>query len=429
MTEAELLRTLVDLVPDVVYFQDEEGRYRFANRAAAENVGLTVDEMLGRTDRDVFPPETAEMIRENREAILAAGESRRVEEAIELPSGEERVYEALSVPLDEETSGITGIAGIVRDVTDRRRAEAELARTKEKYEAVFELNPVSLLVMEGASGRVLEVNRAFEELTGYGRQEVLDRPLAELEIFLDPDRVRSLGQRAASEDDVQEDVVRVRRKGGEVRDMLLGCVSLAPEDGVYVIAAGQDVSPFVEAEQMLRRRAFHDALTGLPNRDLLWDRCMHALERADRTGDRPGVLYLDLDGFKRVNDSHGHAAGDEVLCGAAERFSACTRGEDTVARIGGDEFVVLLETAEGPEDVEAGAERLLAALEDPLPIPGGTVRIGASCGGVHVDTSAFPEGMEASIPDRVDEILRVADEQMYAAKAAGGGCFRLASYP
>ncbi len=431
MENPELLRTLIDLVPDVVYFQDAEGRYRFANRAAAAHLGLSVDELLGRTEGEVFPEETAEMIRGNRQEIMASGEGRSDEAEVELPSGETRIFESRSVPLEDTGSGMRGVAGIVRDVTERHRTERELARAKEKYEAVFELNPVSLMVMEGGTGRILEVNEAFENLYGRPRQDVVGRSAAELEIFLDPEKVEELGSRSASEGTAQEAVVRVRRASGEVREVLLACVSLLPDGEVHLIVAGQDVSPMVEEEQALRRRAFHDALTGLPNRDLLWDRSVHAMERVGRTGDGLGVLYLDLDGFKAVNDTHGHAAGDAVLEELARRFSDGARREDTVARVGGDEFVFLLESVEDAADVEAAAGRLLASLDEPLRIPDvdGPIRLRASCGAVHVDAVDLPSPDPMPVPDRVDEILRRADEAMYAAKADGGGVHRVASYP
>lgn len=430
MNQPELLQALLDLLPDVVYFQDAEGRYRVANETAAANVGLSLDELIGQTPEDVFSDrDTIEMMDRNRERMLASGEPRTVEDEITLPSGETRTYEARSIPIDAEEFGIPGIAGIVRDVTDRHRAERALARTKQKYEAVFELNPVSLMVLDGETDLVLEVNAAFEKLYGLDRTEAVGREPAELDVFVDPGEIEHLGARAMADDEIQEDVVRIRRRSGEVRDVLLACVSLTPDDESYVIAAGQDVSPFVEAEQALRRRAFHDALTGLPNRDLLWDRCLHALERAGRTGDRLGVLFIDLDGFKTVNDSHGHAAGDTVLTAVAEPLTDATRSEDTVSRLGGDEFVVLLETTEDADEIRAVAKRLMEAITEPVQLPQAIFRPSASLGGVEVEPANLEALNGETFEKRVDEILRRADQAMYAAKEDETTRSRFVTYP
>lgn len=430
MNQPEILQALLDLLPDVVYFQDSEGRYRVANETAAANLGLSLDELIGKTPDEVFSdPDTIEMMDHNREQMLESGEPRTVEDEVTLPSGETRIYEARSIPIDEEEFGIPGVAGIVRDVTDRHRAARALARTKEKYQAVFELNPVSLMVLDGETDRVLEVNTAFERLYGLDRTEAIGRKPSELDMFIDPSGIEDLGALAMADDEIQEDVIRIRRQSGEVRDVLLACVSLTPDDESYVIAAGQDVSPFVEAEQALRRRAFHDALTGLPNRDLLWDRCLHALERAGRTADRLAVLFIDLDGFKTVNDTHGHAAGDTVLIAVADRLTAATRSEDTVSRIGGDEFVVLLENTEDADDMRAVAQRLMGAITEPVQLSRTTIRPSASLGGVEVEPANLGAPNEGTFEDRVDEIMRRADQAMYAAKADEETTGRFVNYP
>ena len=159
----------------------------------------------------------------------------------------------------------------------------------------------------------------------------------------------------------------------------------------------------------LKRQAFHDPLTKLANRALFIDRVEHALTRGARERRSVAILFLDLDDFKAVNDSLGHAAGDELLVGAAQRISACVRPSDTTARLGGDEFAVLLEDASIPEGAIPTAERILHSLEEPFHIEGSEVRVRASVG---VALGALPE---------VDtgRLLRNADAAMYRAKARG----------
>ncbi len=174
------------------------------------------------------------------------------------------------------------------------------------------------------------------------------------------------------------------------------------ESVANVIGSGIERS---ESEQTIRHQAMHDALTGIPNRVLLHDRLQLALDRAGRDGTLVGVLYIDLDRFKDVNDSYGHSTGDALLVAAAERLTATLRPGDTVARVGGDEFAVIAEALAGPEEALALAERLLRALADPeRSLPGASIGIAVRQGG-----------------DSVEEAMRDADTALYRAKAAGRG--------
>jgi len=176
----------------------------------------------------------------------------------------------------------------------------------------------------------------------------------------------------------------------------------------------------VEAE--LIARAMHDALTGLPTRTLLLDRLRMALGAAARSGGRGALLFVDLDGFKQVNDTHGHAAGDAVLRAAAARMSGAVRAIDTVARVGGDEFIVLLPVLAAGEDGERVAFKLLHALDAPVPLGDEQVRVGASIGVVGFG----PETVTSASTDLAETLIARADVAMYEAKHAGRATVRAA---
>jgi diguanylate cyclase (GGDEF)-like protein len=183
-----------------------------------------------------------------------------------------------------------------------------------------------------------------------------------------------------------------------------------------MIFSSRDVTDRVAQQEQLERLAFHDALTGLPNRALFADRVAHALRKRTTRTAPPAVLFMDLDGFKAVNDSAGHAVGDALLIHAARRIQASVRAEDTVARLGGDEFAALLEGEAGrhPSRAEDVAERILAALTQPYEIAGKKALVSASI------------GMTLALPGVTpDELLRQADEAMYEAKRAGKGRIRM----
>ena len=184
-------------------------------------------------------------------------------------------------------------------------------------------------------------------------------------------------------------------------------------DVTQILGVARDITDVVEVEERLRLAALQDALTGLPNRTLMADRLRNALARSSRSGAELAVLFVDLDGFKRVNDTGGHQAGDEVLRVTADRLRASLRTVDSVARVGGDEFVVLVEAAPLGEidvrhDARAIAERIKDTLAEPIAFAGATYRVTASVGITFAQAGTDP-----------DAVLRDADMAMYQAKSRG----------
>ena len=178
-----------------------------------------------------------------------------------------------------------------------------------------------------------------------------------------------------------------------------------------ISAVARDISDLKAAQRQLHEMATHDYLTGMPNRVLLYDRLEQALARFHRYGQPVALLYLDLDRFKPVNDAYGHHVGDKVLQKISDRIDAVIRDTDTAARIGGDEFCLLIEGIGDVALLEAVAERLIAAISEPIEVDGATAEVGASIGLVAVDESCA----------EADSLMALADEAMYRAKAAGRG--------
>jgi diguanylate cyclase len=197
--------------------------------------------------------------------------------------------------------------------------------------------------------------------------------------------------------------------------LLVPCTALSVGAVVSLLRANRDLESQMEAHKLvevaLRFQAFHDPLTGLANRALFTDRLEHALARRRRTGEEVGLLLIDLDDFKAVNDSHGHDAGDELLEEVSRRLVRCIRATDTAVRLGGDEFVILVEQWHRSDELERMAHRVLEEFDGGIPLGGRHVSITASIGVARAmgttDTSA--------------DLLRQADEAMYAAKAGGKG--------
>ena len=251
-------------------------------------------------------------------------------------------------------------------------------------------------------GRWLRVNRAPCETLGYLEEELLGRALGDTTHPDDREQARRL---LSGED-------RAYRKDGRTVWALVSVSVMHDEAGevLYFISQVQDVTGRKGLEEKLSRLAYHDALTGLPNRTLLEERLGHAFDRSGRTRTPVAILYLDLDGFKEVNDSLGHEAGDRLMVGLARRIKAHSRPADTVARLGGDEFRVLLEDVRGPGEAGRLADRLREYLTEPFDLNEGPVRVGVSIG----VAEKGPNDEDRT----VERLLCEADAEIYRAKKA-----------
>ncbi len=291
-------------------------------------------------------------------------------------------------------------------------SQRELRAGEERYALAASAANDGLWDWNVASGEAYFSAR-FKSLLGCGDEEIA--PVAEAWLSrVHPEDREALDAKldAAASDTHAEHEHRLLHKDGGYRHVLSRWVTLRSEDGIVLRRVGSlsDVTARKEAEGRLRREALYDALTGLPNRTLLMDRLRQALARAKRHPHQVcGLLFLDVDRFKVVNDSLGHAVGDQLLCELARRLERCVRPEDTVARLGGDEFTVLLESVRGPKDATLAAERIQSGIS-------GVVRLGEN----EVFTTVSI-GIAISSDDyqQPADLIRDADTAMYRAKAAG----------
>ncbi|EKV31876.1 putative signal transduction protein [Caenispirillum salinarum AK4] len=309
-------------------------------------------------------------------------------------------------------SGEQGTVLLFTDIRERKQAELQL-RT---LSTAVERGPAPVTIF-GDDGVIQYANPPFCDLMGYPADKLVGATMASM---------RS-GQ---TEPSVYEDLWRTIRRGrvwrGEVSSkchdgrVVLLHTSVAPisstgsSDFVYV-ALFEDITERRREEDDVWCQANFDALTGLPNRNLFQDRLVQAVEQSRRNKGMMALMYIDLDGFKKVNDTLGHAAGDMVLKEAGDRIAAYLRSTDTVARLGGDEFAVLIPASVSPREIEFVAERILVSLAQPFDLGGQTEKIAGSVG------IAFYSGEE----ENLDRLVHRADIAMYAAKRHGGSVFRL----
>ncbi len=283
--------------------------------------------------------------------------------------------------------------------------------------SVFATANEGVLVTDRA-GSIIEVNDAFTFITGYERDEVLGKNPRVLSSGRHDEAFFSRMWRCINETGRWRGEIWNRRKNGEVYPEHLSISAVQGDDGKvsHYVAVLADISHLKAHEQELKRLAHYDPLTGLPNRRLLSDRIAQAMTHTRRRGDIMALVVLDLDGFKPINDSLGHEAGDRVLKGVAQRLKRCLRGGDTAARLGGDEFVLVLLGIDSLRECELAFERILTELARPLDLDGsGSVVVSASLG-----ATLYPDDHSDA-----DTLLRHADQAMYRAKQEGRNRFHV----
>jgi diguanylate cyclase (GGDEF)-like protein/PAS domain S-box-containing protein len=405
---------LLDQLPAGVFVLDAAGSAVYANAAAERLLGrgilasVPVGELattylavLAGTD-DPYPVERLPIVR------ALAGEESTVDD-LEILTPRGRVpLEVWGAPIRGDDGAVVYALTVFQDISPRRLAEAALADVRREFESAFHCAPGGMAML-GLDEQLLEVNDAFCEFLGFSRDELVGRNARDL---VDPaDReadAELLADLRAGRTAAYRTEKRYRRATGELVWTLQARSMASDAKGRrLLIDQVENIDERKRNEQELAWRALHDPLTKLPNRHLLTERLDHALERLDRQPGGVGVLYIDLDGFKPINDRLGHAAGDEVLRQAAQRVAGQLRRQDTPARVGGDELVVLCENVTETRQLEALAGRLERALRVPYKLAGDTIAIGASIG-IAITDGGDGVGSEG--------LLARADAAMYAAK-------------
>ncbi len=421
LTEAEHdLRTTLDNVPSMIAYWDASMHNRFANRAALEEFGTYPVPVRGR--------HISELLSETRYAaskpyydLALAGAPQRFERTDQNPKGQPR-HSIVSYLPDADARGVvTGLFVEVTDITERKRMENELFDEKERVRLTLQAIGDAVVCWD-AKGIVTYLNPVAERLTGWQAFDAAGRRIDEVVVLRSPDNDSVLASSLLV-------AIKTGKVSGSVRGVLVHRTSgqrfqvdktsspITDRHGAVTgaVAVLRDVTESVVMAERMAHLAQYDALTDLPNRVLLQDRAQLAISQARRDGKCLAVMYLDLDGFKDVNDTLGHDVGDLLLVQFAQRLKAAVRASDTVCRQGGDEFVVLLPGLDGAEAACHVARKILASCDTPFALAGRFLQVGLS-GGI----ALFPQH-----GDTFDALSRHADSAMYAAKRGGRMRFML----
>jgi diguanylate cyclase (GGDEF)-like protein/PAS domain S-box-containing protein len=308
----------------------------------------------------------------------------------------------------------TGLFLLVRRSLDRAHAAVSaLHRSDQKFAAAFRASPDGILLTSMASGRFIEVSDSVTRMTGYSRAELLDAGMTTASLWIDPAAHAAFQAGFDRDGRVVEMEARFRVKSGEERIGSMSAEIVYSDDGTLVMGIVRDITDIKRREQLIWEQGNFDSLTGLPNRHMFRTRLEALLTTAARLGAPFTVLLIDLDQFKEVNDTLGHAVGDQLLVAVAGRLRAALGPDVTVARLGGDEFTVLLSCEGAGPTPEAVAGQLISALALPFTLGVDIIFVSASIG-----VARYPDAGTGA-----EELLRHADQAMYAAKSAGRNRF------
>ena len=405
------MRQITSALGEGLYVMDPEGNLTFMNPEAERLLGWREEELVGKCVHDHIHhlDEKGGHVPFNDCAIMKANRAGEVlysdEDHFVRRDGTLFPVAYVAAPLMEEEV-FTGSVVAFQDITHRREAEEGMKLAAKVIE-----NSLEGIIITDPDARIRSVNPAFSSFTGYAEEEVIGRNPSILQSGRQgPEFYRQMWECLVREGQWQGEIWN-RHKNGEIYPEWLSISAIKDDHGRVSQYVGifSDISALKLAEQRLEHLATHDMLTGLPNRMLLMDRLEQAIAVVRRQQSDMAVLFIDLDKFKPINDTYGHEAGDVVLQEVAWRLKSCVRETDTVARMGGDEFVIILQNVVGERDVETVAEKILARLDEVVEVSEHRCQLGGSIG-----IAMYSKG------DRdADSLIGNADVAMYHVKETG----------
>ena len=408
----KMYQSLMDSLPQNHYRINPAGEITFINKFLEKSTGKPARKLMGKPLEDFFPSELKErLLAENRQ-ILERGES--FNNTLSYYQDDKKVYlESHKFPIKDSSGNIVGIQGFFWDVTDEVMAQ----KSVELAASVFTTAQEGIMIV-CPKGKILDINGSFTRITGYEKAEAVGNTPN----ILKSDRhggsfFENMWRKLVEQGSWQGEIWN-KRKNGEEFPATLYINATYNSAGVIenYVAVFSDITALKNQQKQLEKLAHYDALTNLPNRVLLADRLKVAFRQAERKNHTIGIAYIDLDGFKEINDTFGHDFGDQLLVQVASRMKTVLRAADSLARLGGDEFVAVMTDLADQEQCKLVLQRIVEAIDEGFMIDGRLVHVTASIG-----VTFYPqqENIDA------DQLLRQADQSMYQAKLQGKNQYHL----
>lgn len=410
LEQERFLNILLRTMPDLMWFKSPEGVYLQCNRRFEELLGVSESEIRGKTSDDFVSIVQADRFREGDQKALESNEPVvDIERVRFAKDGHTELLETTRTAVYDHKHQPIGVLGIGHNITQAQALKEALELTTASYEELFNSVLESILV-EDASGHIIAVNKSTTRLLGYEEEWLIHKPVHELAAPQNKSEAQAILRAKAWEGKAQVYTSWLQHMNGNVFP-----VEIHQTHGMWfgqpaLFTLMTDISERWSHQKELEHIAHYDNLTHLPNRMLLSDRILQAMAQNERTKNIFGIVFLDLDGFKQINDTYGHAMGDRLLIALAVRLKEALRKGDTLSRLGGDEFVAVILNLDNEEAILPILERLLQAAAQPFDFDAVRAQVSASIG-----VSFYPQ---STVMD-VDQLLRQADQAMYQAKQAG----------
>jgi len=411
-------RLLADNATDVIWTMDLQGRNTYVSPSVERLRGYTVAEAMQQTLHEALTPASAQIAQAGLDRALQAIQAKqrvpdfRAELEQPCKQGGTVWTEVSFSGMQNDAGELVNFLGVSRDISERKRTELDL------HIAAIAFESQDGMIVTDAHSKILRVNHAFTEISGYAADEVIGKTPRMLQSGQHDADFYATMWSTIQQAGVWHGEIWNRRKNGEVYPEQITITAVTGSAGqvTHFVAVLRDITRRKQLEKEVAQLAFVDTLTQLPNRRLFNDRLGQSLSRAQRAQASLALMFIDLDKFKPINDTYGHETGDWVLQTLAKRIEGCLRATDTAARVGGDEFLVLLEDLQNSQDALAVAEKIRLALAQPVVTTDGlTLSASASIG-----IALYPEHAQTA-----QDLLRLGDRAMYQAKNAGGNAVQM----
>lgn len=450
-TQLQRFKAALDQTMDCVYLFDPASlKFLYANQRAIKQLGYTEKELFQLTPADIRVSYSKKNYRKMISPLIQGTKSSITFET------EHKHKNGHLIPVEVYLQYVicevdsSSLVAIVKDITEQKRTAAELDKYRQHLEELVEKRTTELqainhsleneiktrlkaeeqlhlsaeiiensregIIVTDAGGMIMSVNPAFTEITQFSSKEAVGKNISILRSEKHNEAFFAQMWKSLKENGHWQGEIWNRRKNGDLYPQFTSMSAIVGTDGEVRQYTGlfQDITEAKKHQAEVNRKAYHDQLTGLPNRFMLQDRLSHAIAIKYRDGKKLALLFIDLDGFKEVNDNFGHDAGDALLKNVAGKLLNVMRSEDTVSRLGGDEFIILVEDVRDLENLKIVAQKAISSIREPFHFRGQEIIIGASMG-----ISIFPsDGLD------IESLIKKADLAMYDAKKNGKNNFR-----
>lgn len=400
-TSETKLQTILDNIPLGIWLIGADGQSRFLNKTFQDALGISEDAFFNAPHLSKF------LTFDNSSS--APGVTEQEPEILTFKDGNQHILDIKKVKLADRGGATAALIGIAIDITERKQAEQILRSSEEKLRTMFEMSPLGI-AQNSMDGRYIEANKALLDMVGYSMEELNSMSYWELtpkeyeaQELTQLESLRVLGKYGPYEKEY------LHRNGHKIPTRFNGVLINGSDGQQYIWSIVEDITQQKQSAQLIWEQANFDPLTGLPNRRMFHDRLSVQLKKAHRRQLPLALIFLDLDRFKEVNDTLGHAMGDLLLVDAARRLMSCVRDSDTVARLGGDEFTLILDELDDISSVERVIQNILQKLAEPFQLKEQQAFVSASIG-----VTLYPKDGEDK-----ETLIKNADQAMYIAKQKG----------